>query len=161
MGQSQTRAVRKIDSRYIEKQSWKHATCAKCRDFMLEEEFHAFQRVSFSCAAKGREEGCCFCDLLCAVAEQFCSPSTVEFRSLEFGVYASDRDANGLLNEAQPFNIGLEVIRSRDDQCLWLVVKISAPFGITLYHQVSASALQRYCLQESQSNFLKKVYNRL
>jgi hypothetical protein len=66
---------------------------------MFEKEIHALQSVSFSCAAKGREEGCCFCDLLCTIAEQFCPLWTVDFRSLEFDVYASDRDANGLLNE--------------------------------------------------------------
>jgi hypothetical protein len=123
---------------------------------MFEEEIHALQSVSFSCAAKGREEGWSFCDLLCTIAEQFYPLWTVDFRSLEFDVYASDRDANGLLNETQPFNIGLEVIRSRDDQRLRLEVEISAPFGVTLHHQISVSALQRYCLQENQSNFFER-----
>jgi hypothetical protein len=152
MGQSQTRANPALGSRRTRIEPNKHATCTECRDLGLVDEFDGvndligLQRVSFPGAADGREKGCCFCDLLCTIAERL-YPSGVDFQSLQFDVYPSEPDESGLFNETQPLSVGLERIRKSNGQRVRCEVEISAPFGMTLHHKVSAP--QRCFLQES------------
>jgi hypothetical protein len=151
MGQSQTRSDPALDSRRIRIKPDKHATCTKCRDLMLVDEFDGvndllgLQRVSFPGAADGREKGCCFCDLLCTIAERL-YPSGVDFQSLQFDVYPSGPGVSGQLGETRPLGVGLERIRKSNGQRVRCEVEISAPFGMTFHHKVSAP--QRCFLQE-------------